>query len=288
VIRRTLPLLSLLLAAALALAQLAVPPLRERVTDLTGTLDAAQIATLEQKLAAFERHKGAQVAVLLVPTTQPETIEQYGIRVAEAWKLGRKGIDDGALLLVAKDDRALRIEVGYGLEGSLPDAIARRIIDEVIVPRLRAGDFYGGIDAGLTRMLAVIDGEPLPEPPQPRAGRGAGGIDQLLSFLPVLFIFTLTFGTALKRLLGQLPGALAVGLLAGAMTWLLAGAAALALLAAAGAFFLTLVSRSGPGGWASPGGRGWGGGPGGGGGFGGGGFGGGGGGFGGGGSSGRW
>ncbi|MFO1356676.1 MAG: TPM domain-containing protein [Gammaproteobacteria bacterium] len=286
-IRRTLPFLSLLLAGALALAQLAVPPLRERVTDLTGTLDAAQVATLEQKLAAFERRKGAQVAVLLVATTRPETIEQYGIRVAEAWKLGRKGIDDGALLLVAKDDRALRIEVGYGLEGSLPDAIARRIIDEVIVPRLRAGDFYGGIDAGLTRMLAVIDGEPLPEP-QPPAGRGAGGIDQLLSFLPVLFIFTLTFGTALKRLLGQLPGALAVGLLAGAMTWLLAGAAALALLAAAGAFFLTLVSRSGPGGWASPGGRGWGGGPGGGGGFGGGGFGGGGGGFGGGGSSGRW
>jgi uncharacterized protein len=273
------------LAAALALAQVAVPPLRSRVTDLTGTLDSAQVAALEQKLAAFEQRKGAQVAVLMVSTTRPEAIEQFGIRVAEAWKLGRKGIDDGALLLVAKDDRALRIEVGYGLEGVLPDAIARRIIDEDIVPRFRGGDFYGGIDAGVSRMLAVIDGEPLPEPRATPPGKGAGG---LVPLLPVLFIFTVTFGAALKRMLGQLPGALATGLLAGGLAWLFIGAAAVALLAAGAAFLLTLLSRAGPGGWASPGGRGWGGGSFGGGGFGDGGFGGRGGGFGGGGSSGRW
>lgn len=280
---RLSPLLVLLLVAGLALADVAVPPLRARVTDLTGTLDAAQASALEQKLAAFEQRRGAQLAVLLVPSTRPETIEQYGIRVAEAWKLGRKGIDDGVLLLVAKDDRALRIEVGYGLEGVLPDATAHRIIDEVILPRFRAGDFAGGIDAGVDRLLAVIDGEPLPEP---QAARPAGEIEALVPLLPVLFIFTVTFGAVLKCMLGQLGGALATGLLAGGLAWLLAGALALALLAALAAFLLTLVSRAGTGGWVSPGGRGWGGG-----GFGsggGGGFSGGGGSFGGGGSSGRW
>ncbi len=281
---RLLPLfLALLLAAGPALAEVAVPPLRARVTDLTGTLDAAQAAALEQKLAAFEQRKGAQVAVLLVPSTRPETIEQYAIRVAEAWKLGRKGVDDGALLLVAKDDRTLRIEVGYGLEGVLPDAVANRIIDETIVPRFRAGDFPGGIDAGVGRMLAVIDGEPLPEP---QAARPGGNFDALLSLLPVLFLFTVTIGTMLKRMLGQLGGAMATGVLAGGLAWWLASALALSLLAAVAAFLLTLASRAGPGGWASSGGRGWGGG-----GFGsrgGGGFSGGGGGFGGGGSSGRW
>jgi uncharacterized protein len=282
-VSRLPPLLVLLLVAGLALAELAVPPLRARVTDLTGTLDAAQASALEQKLAAFEQRKGAQLAVLLVPSTRPETIEQYSIRVAEAWKLGRKGIDDGVLLLVAKDDRALRIEVGYGLEGVLPDATANRIIDEVILPRFRTGDFAGGIDAGIDRLLAVIDGEPLPEP---QAAGPGGDIESLVPLLPVLFIFVVTFGAALKRMLGQLPGALATGLLAGGLAWLLAGALLFALLAALAAFLLTLVSRAGAGGWVSPGGRGWGGG-----GFGsggGGGFGGGGGSFGGGGSSGRW
>ena len=129
-----------LLWTAVAAAEVAVPPLSARVTDLTGTLDAGQRAALEARLEAFERAKGSQVAVLIVPTTQPETIEQYGIRVAEAWKIGRGGtIDDGVILLVAKDDRALRIEVGYGLEGALPDAIAKRIIEEVIVPALSRG-----------------------------------------------------------------------------------------------------------------------------------------------------
>ncbi len=282
----SLLLLGLLWTAGVALAQLAVPALHARVTDLTGTLDVAQTAALEQKLAAFEARKGAQIAVLLVPTTRPETIEQYGIRVAEAWKLGRKGVDDGVLLLVARDDRELRIDVGYGLEGALPDATTHRIIDEVITPSFRTGDFYGGIDAGVTRILAVIDGEPLPEV---QAGRQQpGGFDALLQFLPILFFFTVMFGTALKRLLGQLPGALATGLMAGGIAWLFIGAAAFALLAALLAFFLTLLSRAAPGGWVSPGRGGLPGGGGFGGGRGGGSFGGGGGSFGGGGSSGRW
>ncbi len=139
---------------------------KSRVTDLTGTLSANEAAQLEQKLAAFEAKKGSQIAVLIVPTTQPETIEQYSIRVADAWKLGRKGIDDGAVLLIAKQDRTVRIEVGYGLEGVLPDAIAKRIIEETIVPKLRQGNFAGAIDAGIDKMIGVIQGEPLP-PPQP-------------------------------------------------------------------------------------------------------------------------
>ena len=115
------------LIATAAWADIAVPPLKSRVTDLTATLNAGQRAALESKLADLEQKKGSQIAVLLVPTTQPETIEQYGIRVAETWKLGRKGVDDGVLLLIAKDDRKLRIEAGRGLEGVLPDAIAKQI-----------------------------------------------------------------------------------------------------------------------------------------------------------------
>ncbi len=115
---------------------MAIPPLKTRVTDITGTLTDGQLAGLEAKLWDFEKRKGSQVAVLIVPTTQPEAIEQYSIRVFDQWKLGRKGVDDGILLLVAKDDRKLRIEVGRDLEGVIPDAIAKRIIVEAIAPRL--------------------------------------------------------------------------------------------------------------------------------------------------------
>lgn len=151
-----------LLAALAAVAQVAVPALSARVTDLTAILTSEQKAALEQTLAAFEQRKGSQIAVLIVPTTAPETIEQYSLRVVEQWKLGRKGVDDGALLLIARDDRKLRIEAGYGLEGALNDAVCKRIVDEIIVPHLRQGDFYGGIAAGVERMIAVIDGEALP------------------------------------------------------------------------------------------------------------------------------
>lgn len=172
-------LLALLLSGA-AQADVAVPPLTHRVTDLTQTLDTQQVQALESRLAAFEAQKGAQLAVLIVPTTQPETIEQFGIRVVESWKLGRKGVDDGALLIVAKDDRALRIEVGYGLEGMLNDATANRIINEVIVPRFKRGEFYPGIEAGLATMMQVVNGEPLPPPQKRAAASGKYDIESLL------------------------------------------------------------------------------------------------------------
>jgi uncharacterized membrane protein YgcG len=139
-----------------AFADVAVPPLSGRVVDQTGTLSSGDVASLTQTLKNLEARKGSQVAVLIVPTTEPETIEQYSIRVAEAWKIGRKRIDDGALLVVAKDDRRLRIEVGYGLEGALNDVTTKRIIDEFITPKFRNGDFAGGISAGVDRIIRVV------------------------------------------------------------------------------------------------------------------------------------
>src|SRR6201746_666058 len=175
--------LALLLCFSLpAIADVAVPPLSGRVVDETGTLSSSDIAELTQTLKDLETRKGSQVAVLMVPTTAPETVEQYAIRVAEAWKIGRKKVDDGALLVVAKNDRKLRIEVGYGLEGALNDITAKRIIDEVITPRFRGGDFAGGISAGVERMIGVINGEKLPAP-EPHANSGLlGGIDPLNPF----------------------------------------------------------------------------------------------------------
>src|SRR6266403_2278081 len=147
-----------------AAADVAVPPLSGRVVDQTGTLSSGDIASLTQTLENLEAGKGSQVAVLIVPTTAPETIEQCSIRVAEAWKIGRKKVDDGALLVVAKNDRHLRIEVGYGLEGALTDVTTKRIIDEVITPKFKSGDVAGGISAGVERMIALVNGEKLPAP----------------------------------------------------------------------------------------------------------------------------
>ena len=276
--------LLLLLALALpAWAQVAVPPLKARVTDLTATLTQEQTAALEQMLQSFEARKGSQIAVLMVPTTQPEAIEQYSLRVAEAWKIGRKKIDDGAILVVAKDDRTLRIEVGYGLEGALSDITANRIIREVIVPRFKEGDFYGGINAGVDRMIRVIDGEPLPAPAR-RGSVSAPAVDGgLLSTLPVLLVLAMVAGAVLRRMFGRFFGSLATGGAVGFIAWTLAGALGIAFIAFVLAFIFTLLGgASGRRGY-------YGGFPGGfGGGRGGGGFGGGGGGFGGGGASGRW
>ncbi|MEO6079786.1 MAG: YgcG family protein [Steroidobacteraceae bacterium] len=272
-----------------------VPPLTARVTDLTGTLTAGQQAELEQKLASFEQRKGAQVALLIVPTTAPEAIEQYSIRVVDAWKLGRAKSDDGVLLLVALQDRTLRIEAGYGLEGVLPDAIARRIIDDTIKPLFRQGDIFGGVSAGLQQIMKVVDGEPLP-PPDRKWQRPA---DKLIGLLPMLFFGVLIGGGVLRAIFGRTVGALATGGVAGGAVWLMSqllGIAVLAGLAAAAfSLFAGLAGkmRGGGGrggGWGGGFGGGLGGGGFGGGGFGrgGGGFGGGGGGFGGGGASGRW
>lgn len=278
-------------AAAFAQALQPIPPLEARVTDTTGTLTAAQQASLEQKLADFEKRKGAQLALLMVPTTEPEDIAQYGIRVVEAWQLGRAEPDDGALLLVAKDDRRLRIEVGYGLEGVLTDATSRRIIAETITPLFRQGDFYGGVDAGLDQMMRVVDGEPLPPPDERWQGRGSGGGSQML-LLAVFGVFFIS--GILRRLFGRGIGSLMIGGVTGGIVYLVLSALGVALLAGTMAliFSLFLSAMSGST-WSSlPRQGGWGGGFGGGGfgggGFGGGGFGGGGGGFGGGGASGSW
>ena len=271
-------LLALLLCGA-AQAEVPVPPLSARVIDLTATLDAQQKQALEARLAAFEKNKGAQLAVLLVPTTQPETIEQFALRVAEAWKLGRKGVDDGALLLVAKDDRALRIEVGYGLEGALNDATAKRIIAEIITPFFKRGEFYAGIDAGTAAMMRVIEGDPLP-PPQRAAASGSYDIESLLF---IAFGLVVVVGGMLRALLGRFPAALLMGGGLGLLAWLVAASLFAALLVGVMAFLFVLLGGSGRGlGGHSRGGFGHGG-------FGGGGgFSGGGGGFGGGGASGRW
>jgi uncharacterized protein len=266
---------ALLLVATSAFAQLAVPPVA-RVSDQTATLSGADIAALERTLQDFEQRKGSQIAVLVVPTTAPETVEQYALRVAETWKLGRKGVDDGALLLVAKDDRALRIEVGYGLEGALTDIAAKRIVSDVIVPYFRQGDFAGGIRVGVDRMIGVIDGEPLPEPSRAAAG-GEGGVEQ---YAPMLFIVALGLGGVLRAMLGRLPGALATGGVVGFIAWVVVGLLPIAIVAGIVALLITLFGGGrGIGGFGGGGGFGHGGG---------GGFGGGGGGFGGGGASGRW
>jgi len=265
-----------------------IPPLTARVTDTTGTLDAQQRQTLESELTALESRKGSQVAVLIVPTTQPEDIAQYGIRVVESWKLGRKGVDDGAMLIVAKDDHRVRIEVGRGLEGAIPDAAAARIIREYITPKFRTGDFYGGIHDATDVLAKLIDGESLPEPLTAEKG-GRGGGDVFNTLTTVLFI-----ALWLRAMLGRVPAgprAGIVGVACGGLAMVLAGILPLAV--GLGVFGLILgwiggsgggfANRGGWGGWT--GGGGW---SGGGGSGGGGGFSGGGGGFAGGGASGSW
>jgi len=219
-----------------ATGQIAVPPLTGRVVDLTGTLTAAQVQALQQTLQSLETRKGSQIAVLIVSTTQPETIEQFGIRVADHWKLGRKGVDDGAILIVAKNDRTLRIEVGYGLEGALNDATCKRIISEIIVPRFQKGDFAGGVGEGVDRMIGVIDGESLPEP---SADSTAGG--PVLHSVPVILLFALIVGGILRHLLGRIAGAVITGGALGYLTWLVAGVLSAAVISGLIAFVVALA-----------------------------------------------
>jgi len=287
---RGLAALALLLAAAAAPVAAQplqpIPPLAARVTDLTGTLSTEEKAQIESRLADFESRKGAQIAVLMVPSTQPEAIEQYSIRVVDAWRLGREQPDDGALLLIAKEDRSLRIEVGRGLEGALTDLLSRRIIDETITPRFRQGDFAGGISAGVEQMIRVVDGEALPAPDQ----QWGGGLERLAGMLPFLFGVVFVGSMVLRAMFGRALGSVATGGIVGAIVWwvakLLGLAIGVGIVAIIASLFLGYASpgrwssRPGRGGWSSGG---WGGGS-----SGGGGFRGGGGSFGGGGASGRW
>lgn len=227
----------LLFASCFAHAELAViPELSSRVTDLTQTLSSAEQAQLEQKLAAFEAKKGSQIALLIVPTTQPEDIAQYSIRVVEKWKIGREKVDDGLLLLVAKDDRKIRIEVGYGLEGAVPDLYAKRIISEIIGPKFKQGDFYGGLDAGVDSLIGLVDGEALPAPSHAKSN--AMG---MMDMLPVLMFGGLVTGLFLRNMFGTFFGSALNGGLVGTIIWLLGvalgGAAILGLIA----FFITMM-----------------------------------------------
>ena len=276
---RLFGILALVFAAmAGAVAEVSVPALKARVTDLTGTLASAQVATLEAELRAFEQRKGSQIAVLMLSSTQPETIEQYSIRVAERWKIGRARVDDGVILVIAKNDQRLRLEVGYGLEGAIPDVVAKRLIREVIAPHFLANDFYGGISDGARTLMKLIDGEKLP-PPAHSISSTAGtstNSEDYQSIIAVLLVVAVVAGGILKAIFGRLFGSALTGVAAGIVAWLLAGAIGMAAIAGVLAFLVALL---GIGRGVLPGGFGGGGG---------GGFGGGGGGFGGGGASGSW
>jgi uncharacterized protein len=249
-----------------------IPQLTARVTDLTGTLTQDQQSQLENQLASLERDKGAQLAVVLLPTTQPESIEAFGIRLAEAWKIGRKGADDGIILIVAKNDRAVRIEVGYGLEGAIPDAVAKRIIEERITPRFREGDFFAGLQASTQALGGIVAGETLPPVRQSSSIKLDGDLSIFLLFVLAMF------ARGARALFGLL-GALGVAALAGGLVLMILGSWVAALMAAL-VVFLISFARGGGSGWHTGGGGYSGGG--------GGSWSGGGGGFGGGGASGRW
>ncbi len=280
--------LAFLLPALLHAA--AVPKLARHVTDLTGTLTAAQVDQLDARLVDLEKAKGAQLVVLMIGSTGGQDIESYSLAVAEANRIGRKGTDDGVLLLIARDDRRVRIEVGYGLEGAIPDAATARITREYIAPKFRNNDYFGGISDAVGALTQLIDGEPLPppvegSPTRERSGPGLqGGL--MIAVFVALFLRSM-FGRAKAWIRAPLGAVLVGGLL-----WLLISMGAGIIGALIGGVLMLLpggAGRSiGGGGWGGFGGGGWGGGSGSGGGLGGGGFSGGGGSFGGGGSSGSW
>ena len=296
---------ALLLAVWLPFASLAawaqggvqpVPPLTAHVMDGTGTLTTAQKAALEAKLTAFEQSRGAQVVMLMVPTTQPEDIAAYAQRIGDSWKIGRKDIGDGLLLVVAKNDRTVRIETTKALEGAIPDLAASQIIETALTPRFRQGDFAGGLDAAADQIMARITGEKLPAPQQGNAGRSGGGGFDWTTLAVFLFFAVPIGGRVLSSVLGRKLGSVATGGAVGVLAWLFTSSLIIGGIAALAGMVFALISGLG----GAMGGRssGWGGGFGGGG-FGGGGFGGGsrggggfssggGGNFGGGGASGNW
>lgn len=278
--------------AAWAQGVQAVPPLTAHVMDLTGTLNAAQQQALDAKLTAFEQSRGAQVVLLLVPSTEPEDIAAYAQRVGDNWKIGRKSVGDGLLLVVAKNDRKIRIETTKALEGAIPDLAASQIIDTAITPRFRQGDFAGGLDAAADQIMARISGENLPTPDNSRSGRQSRqGLDW--TDLAVFLFVAVPIGARIvSTMIGRKAGAVVTGGAVGVLAWLftssllIGGIAALAGMVFALFASLGSLGRSGgSSGWGGGGhGGGWGGGSGGGGGF----SSGGGGNFGGGGASGSW
>lgn len=247
-----------------------IPPLQARVTDLTATLEAAQRERLERKLADFETERGTQIVILLVPTTQPEDIAAYANRVFNAWKPGRAGVGDGLLILVAKQDRKIRIEVARALEGAVPDLAAKQIIDEVLTPRFRAGDFGGGLESAADRLMGLVRGEGLPTPARAAPGRPADEADWISLGVLVLVIVPV-LGAVTRRLLGHKLGTVVTGAVIGWVAFSITASLILAALAALVAMLLTFIagtsqgaallsSRRGHGHGAPWGGGGWGGG----------------------------
>ena len=265
-----------------------VPKLVKRVTDVTASLSAADEARIEARIKAFEAAKGAQIAVLIVPTTQPEPLFDFATRVFTDWKLGRKDVDDGVLLVIAKNDRKLQILTGPGISGVLTDAMSKRIISEIITPRFRANDFAGGIDEGVAKIIAVIDGEALPPPSKKRTALQSANYE---NFIMLGIFAALIGGPLLRSILGRFLGASATGGIVAAAAWFIAGGVLFTVFAGVLVFIVVLLmgamnfSGGRGGGWGGGFGGGWGGGSGGGSS---GGFSGGGGGFDGGGASGNW
>ena len=220
-------------APAQAQQEVPVPKLTARVTDLTGTLDAGQKAALESKLQALEEKKGAQVVVLMVPTVQPDTVESYSRRVFDEWKIGRAKTDDGVLFLVAKNDRRMRLEVGYGLEGAIPDAIGARIINDYVAPHFKQDDYAGGVNAGVTALISLIDKEALPPPETRSAGVTDDGED-VGALLPMLM-----FGFFLIAFFPPIISAVA----AGVMLFTITGNIVVALIAAVVALIGSGIAR---------------------------------------------
>ncbi len=237
-------IIAISLCGAQAQGLLAVPALSSHVIDQTGTLDTGQRQALEAKLSALEAQKGAQVVLLMVPTTQPEDIASYANRVGNTWKIGRKAVGDGALLIVAKNDRQVRIEVAKTLEGAVPDLAASGIIDDVITPHFKKGDFAGGLDAAVDQLTARIAGEPLPPV---RAVRGSGSHDtqgdfDWSSLAIFLFFGVVVAGRVARSAFGARLGPLLVGAGAAAIAFFATASVLLGVLAGVAALILTLVS----------------------------------------------
>ena len=236
----------------------AIPKLAKRVTDQTATLSSAEEMRIEARLKEFEAKKGAQIAVLIVATTQPETIFDYSLRVADAWKLGRKDVDDGVLFVVAKNDRKLQILTGRGTQGVLTDAMSKRIISEIVAPKFRSSDFAGGIDDGVAKIIDVLQGEALPPPPEKKRGAVSQGAN-VESFLILGVIAALFVGPLLRSLMGRFLGAGTTAGVTGAAAWWLAGGMLFPIVAGVIVFFIVMLmgamnlSRGGRGGFSTGG-----------------------------------
>lgn len=241
-----------------------VPALTARVMDQTATLNTAQRQTLENQLTALEQARGSQVVVLLVPTTQTEDIAAFANRVADAWKIGRKGVGDGLLIVVDKQDRRVRIEVARALEGAIPDLAAHRITDEVMIPAFKQGDFAGGLTQGISQIDKLIAGEALPAPapsaqPKPATSSGSDmSLDTILGFLAAAatigFLIVTAVASLLSKLLGDTWGIIGTHLLFGGLAWALTGnwvAGVIAMVVVAALFLWGIFGGSFVGGGGS-------------------------------------